>query len=315
MRSMGEKAMAQMPSQPQLSYPRLMVETYLDLVDSRRRYVQRVKSYERLGTAWPGPTSIIDVFDNLIKMVRAEVEAWVKSQPVYDAWMRDIKGLGPINAAQLITMAHYSRFPNPSKLWKYCGLAPVDGRIPKKRRGQKGVKFKLKAVVCYKIGWMGFIYKNSVYRLLYDQFYQSYKTRVYEDNPLNRLGDVLAEPYGRYKAGTVLDQRKAMWLIDHGVTRVKVVPKPAHAMKMALIKMVKIFLCHYWLVGRWLDGLDITTPWIIQYGGHGDIYPPMVDKPEPMVWPNFWEIKDALEEELGRKLSIVVPKGVRVKEE
>ena len=307
--------MAEEKCPPVPSYPRLMTETYLDLVESRKRYVQRIKSYERLGATWPGPRSIIDIFDNLIKTVKAEITKWVEQQPVYSGWMCDIKGIGPINAAQLITMAHYSRFPNPSKLWKYCGLAPVDGRIPKKRRGQKGVSFRLKAVVCYKIGWMGFIFKNSVYRSLFDDFSTSYKTRIYEDNPLNRVGDVLAEDYGKYKAGTVLDTQKASWLVKHGYERVKIKLKPVHAVKMALIKMVKIFLCHYWLVGRWLDGLPITSPWIIKYGGHGDIYPPMIDKPEPMVWPGWWEIQEALEEQLGRKLSVVVPKGVKVKEE
>ena len=299
---------------PRLSYIRLLCETYDDLVQDKTRFVLRVKAYERMGTSWPGPKGLPGLFDELIKSVRAEIEGWVKEQPIWTEWLSRVKGVGAVATAMLLAKLHYSRFPNPSKLWKYVGLAPVNGRLPKKRRGERGFPTKLKALVCYKVGWMGFVvHKPNAYYYLFERFRDDYGKRVYVDSPLNRVGDVLAEDCGRYEAGTVLDTRKARWLVEHGYERVRIKLKPRHAMMMALVKMVKIFLTHYWLVGRYLDGLDIRTPWIIEHGGHGTIYPPMVDRPEPMVWPVWWEIQEVLEEQVGRKLDVAVPAGVLVR--
>ena len=50
--------------------------------------------------------------------------------------------------------------------------------------------------------------------------------------------------------------------------------KPGHPDAMARRKAVKIFLSHYWLEYRKLEGLPISKPWVIAHGGHVDLIKP-----------------------------------------
>jgi hypothetical protein len=51
---------------------------------------------------------------------------------------------------------------------------------------------------------------------------------------------------------------------------------PAHIKTRAARQVVKIFLTHYWEVGRKIEGLPVPNLWITEFGGHGHkIEPPL----------------------------------------
>lgn len=87
--------------------------------------------------------------DQLIKAAKDEL----KYHPVWP-WLSEIKGMGPALAAQLLGyIQDIRRFPNPSKLWKFCGLGVKNSRnasavvqdilITAKRAGEEGNRIKI----------------------------------------------------------------------------------------------------------------------------------------------------------------------------
>jgi len=161
--------------------------------------------------------------------------------------------------------------------------------------------------------WMGWMMKKKykpVYYDIFEHYYNKYNGDIREKRPHLLIGDPLAEDYGPFEKGTTLNKEIADMLVKMGYDTVKIAIRPAHAINMAIVKTAKIFLYHYWCVGRFLDGLDITSPWIHKYRGHEEIVPPMIDDPERKVWPRWWEIRRKLEEIVGRPLREWIPEGV-----
>ena len=48
----------------------------------------------------------------------------------------------------------------------------------------------------------------------------------------------------------------------------------AHCHQAAMRKMIKLFLQHYWVVARTLEGLPVTMPYVHDKLGHAHYYPP-----------------------------------------
>jgi hypothetical protein len=69
--------------------------------------------------------------DNSIKRL-------VKHEPMWTGFLEGVKGCGPIIGGRLIgEIGDITRFPNPSKLWAYCGLHVKNGRAAKRVKGEK----------------------------------------------------------------------------------------------------------------------------------------------------------------------------------
>jgi len=72
---------------------------------------------------------MIEQLKQMEKTLVKEAKQYLKHYPVWNTWLKHIKGLGPTLAAQLLGMIEdIRRFDNPSKLWKYCGLAVSNSR-------------------------------------------------------------------------------------------------------------------------------------------------------------------------------------------
>lgn len=96
----------------------------------------------------------------------AEIGEAVKEYPIYE-YLRRVRGVGPMLAAQLIAMIDIGRANTVSALWRYAGYAVIDGERERPTKGEKlHYNARLKKV-CYLLG-MSFLKTNSPYRAVYD---------------------------------------------------------------------------------------------------------------------------------------------------
>jgi len=97
------------------------------------------------------------------KELAKRLDAWSRHHPIRIHFLSKVKGVGPILASGIIAwLSPISRFPNVSKLWAYCGLAPGQER----RKGKKlNYNPKLKTLL-WKV-WNQFIKCKSFGRKLY----------------------------------------------------------------------------------------------------------------------------------------------------
>lgn len=170
-------------------------------------------------------------------------------------WVTSIKGLGQggMAACLLAQIDDIGLFDNISKLWRFAGLAVIDGHAERNVPGEKSHKNNTLRAVCFLIGDQFIKQQTSPY---VDVYYE-YKARLREQHPekIVRL-DKNGKP-ARNSDGKII--------YDYS---------DGHLHNMAMRKMVKIFLQHVWLKWREYEGLPITKPYAHDILGHSDLIPP-----------------------------------------
>lgn len=160
---------------------------------------------------------------------------FIEQEPIYDTWLKNIKGISTLNTANLLQYFGYcEKAKHCSSLWKYAGLHVVDGHSPKKEKGQDlDWNPKLRTLM-YRIGDSFIKQRTPGYRDIYDR----------EKAIQLKLGG-----YNREKNKmTNTEEPKA--------------PKSLlHADLRARRKMVKMFLSHYYEHCRMLRGLPPEKPY------------------------------------------------------
>lgn len=230
---------------------------------------------------------LMDKQEGICKRV---VERRVHGHPLWEAWLSKVKGIGPCLAGGLLSWIDLTKCKHASSVWKYCGLHnvaekyvchkcakewPADGIAPdaaghyacpdckgqldaqgfaaRRRRGEK-LQWNPKAkTMCFKIG-DSFVKTGGAYRKIYDQFREHYE----------------AVPCKTVHTVELKDKTR------------KVVPCPAaHRHMMAKRATVKVFLSHYYTVGRRLLGLPVSLPYAFGMLGHdrASLIEPLQDKP------------------------------------
>lgn len=169
----------------------------------------------------------------------------VEQQPIWHAFLKDVKGCGPLMSSVIITEFDIRKAERISQFWSYAGLdvAP-DGRgrgrykehlrdveytdKDGKEATKKGITFNpfLKTKL---VGVLGscFLRTDGQYRKVYDD----YKHRI--------------ENHEKHK-----DKSKG------------------HRHNMAIRYMMKIFLQDLWLAWRELEGMEVTAPYHEAVLGH-----------------------------------------------
>lgn len=242
-----------------------LIDTFYDVQDVRIRTANRL----RLST----PGSVETTYPGSLKMIEKEIEREIQhrldEEPIYVEWLRKVKGIGPCLGGGLITnisitfqprdslqgftevqrrnalktkegkflvpvLRGIEAFPTVSKLWAYFGLDVRDGRAPRRKRGQKINWNPKMRVLAWKIG-KSFVRVGGFYRDLYLKFKDEYLQR---------------EDLRRGKG----------WR--------------GHVDAMARRKTVKLFLQHLWVLWRQMEGLPITSPYVIDKLGHKNYIPP-----------------------------------------
>lgn len=161
-----------------------------------------------------------------------DIKKTVEGEEIYE-YLRQIKGVGPLLSAKLISMIDPARANTASALWRYAGLGVVVGEdgVGRAERPVKGVKLpynaKLKSTMFLIVS--SFLKCNSPYRAIYD----AAKARYQRDRP--------------------------DWVKDR-----------IH--KAAMRKTAQVFLAHLHEVWRKLEGLEVRPLYVHEYMGHTHVH-------------------------------------------
>jgi hypothetical protein len=157
-----------------------------------------------------------------------------------------VTGLGEIGIAALRVYVDLEKASTPSALWKYAGLhTSANDRYNK---GEASGGNKTLRTVLYTVAESMMKNKKCAYRLIYDRVKQ-------------RLGASKKIIKSRNTQGKQVE-------VEWNKTM------PCHRHGAALRAIMKQLLADYWLVGREIMGLPLTTPYVQGVLGHTDISPP-----------------------------------------
>ena len=183
-------------------------------------------------------------------VIAGALKRWVESDdsPAEAKWAYDQIGIGPVLASGLSAHIDVTKANSISGVWKFAGLAPgYDRKV-------KGIKLPYNArlkTLCWKVGesWVKVSGKeNATYGRLYTEF--------------------KAEEIRRNEAGVYAEAAKrelAAKKFKDSVTKKRLLAgmlSDAHLHARAKRRAVKIFLSHYYVVGRKARGLSVRDPYV-----------------------------------------------------
>jgi hypothetical protein len=215
-----------------------------------------------------------------------------KSHPTYP-WTSKQKGCGLEAAAKVIGLIEgvtfkstgrsgIEAFDTPSRLRRFAGLAPVDGRAEKIAKGQKGLHYNPELRMML---WRLLTSLMRARGVWYDKYVENDN---YYMERLKRDGfKVIPTPAGRFcpTCGEEKDVPKTTRNCPQcgerlmGKNEVPGVVFRGHVVNMAKRRTIRFWLDCLYLVWRAKLNLPTRSPYIIQYGGHHLIDPwSMTDK-------------------------------------
>jgi len=229
----------------------LVVRQFYDIQDLRMSMSNRLKAYERLGYHTEHASEVYDKMQEFESYIGDVASKMVKDEPIFNAWLKHVKGIGPILSAAIITrISSIDRFESISALWAYAGMHVVNGRAPERARGQSANwDPKLKTLIAYRIPLQFIKASRSFGRKLYDQYKEFYEQVHDERCP------VWSHPNAKVnRTGTKATMK------NKGCSR------KGHIHNMATRKVGKMFLSCLWLAWRELENLPITEPYAAKLG-------------------------------------------------
>jgi len=188
--------------------------------------------------------------------------AEVKGVPVWESYLKNVKGIGPCMAAGLISMLDPRKAEHASSFWRYFGMdVREDGRSPHRKKGEKQNWNPHGRVLSWKIG-MQFLKAQSPYCTVY----YAEKERLEAKGAVN---DGCAFPLQREEC-----KARMSGAAGRLGREAKKPPCKEHAHRAASRKMVKLFLSHLWAEWRKLEGLPVSTPYALGKLGHNGYIAP-----------------------------------------
>ena len=192
----------------------------------------------------------------LEKEMEKNINPLIHKHPLWVHFLRDVKGVGEMMAAVIVTQFDIDRAETVSKMWQFSGMNPgqVRGKVWKKKAGDRllvatdamirGDK-KTKGYVC---PFNSFL-KAKMLGVLGSSFLKAASPyRTYYDNYKHRLE---SEDWGT-ESKNPTDKKR---------------PKAGHQHKAANRYMVKMFLCDLYVAWRTLEGLPVRPPYAEEYLG------------------------------------------------
>ena len=120
-------------------------------------------------------------FDELEKEADKDIAEMVKDIPIVQE-LTELKGIGPLLAAKLVSMIDIQKADTVSALWRFAGYAVIDGQREKPVKGERlHYNIRLKTT-CYLVG-VSFLRCGSPYRKVYDDakaYYEANRARLDE---------------------------------------------------------------------------------------------------------------------------------------
>lgn len=227
-----------------LSDLKLVTRLYYESQESRKRIANRVKAYGDLDIPVPMADSALDDCSALEDKFQRYVVQMLKHNGFYNAWLKHIKGIGPMLGASLIAeIGEIGRFRHVRSLWHYAGLHVVDGKATKKKRGQKSTWNGRLRTTAWKCASQFVTTRGSFGRRLYDD-HKAEEVAKNEAKPDRPKGTHPNTDYKAYAAAVARGERLIPLYIDNRARR----------------RVAKDLLRCLWAKWRKLEGLPVTEP-------------------------------------------------------
>jgi len=180
---------------------------------------------------------------------------FVNNEPIYTEFLQHVKGISGVLSANLIKYFGYcEKAPHISSLWKYSGLAVVDGEAPKLRHGKK-IDFNPKCrTLAWKIGDSFIKQRTPIYRKIYDAEKKRQLYLLEKQPPKKSKPESASEPSKTRKPSFKSEPPS-----QSNPSRISVPKNKMHVELRARRKMVKIFLANYWQASKELSQSVIET--------------------------------------------------------
>jgi hypothetical protein len=140
-------------------------------IQKMRIQVQNRLTAAEQGRSTPAPAVMIEIvqqFELMEKQLIKTAKGYLKYHPAWP-WLKQVRGLGEGLGMKLLGLiGDVSRFETESKLFRFAGLAVIDGQAERPRKGEKIHYNKRLKTTLYLIGEC-FIKSNSPYRRIYDE--------------------------------------------------------------------------------------------------------------------------------------------------
>jgi len=244
-----------------------------ELVDIRKAHLNRISAIKagkslmdlELEETFIKETNLDQLIKNAKKIM---INYGTTMGPIWD-WVASIKGIGEggLNAQLLAQIDDIGKFATVSKLWRFAGMAVINGKRESNAYGKKANKNDRLHSICSQIAQQ-FIWNQTP---LYIDIYYAEKKRQEELHPdricitcTDELGYEIPLEECKKKEGVCPKVDHKMW------------HNPGHWDARAKRKMMKMFLSHLWAKWRGLDGLPVTDPYPKAILGHDN----MIEPPE-----------------------------------
>lgn len=237
---------------------RFLVDAYYMMQEDRKRAHNQIRA---LGEA-AEPNSVIQWLADQSQMLENQIKRALDQYTnfhVMGAWMRQVKGMGPVLSAGLLAHIDITKAPTVGHIWCYAGLDPTS----KWDKGQKRPWNATLKTICWKVG-QSFMKLSNDEQCFYGRIYKERKAYEIERNLkggnaetaklwLDKVGKT-TEAYAHYASGKL---------------------PPSQIDGRARRYAVKLFLSH--LHGQWYQthyGKPAPLPYPIAILGHAHMIEP-----------------------------------------
>ncbi len=197
-----------------------------------------------------------DVFE-LEQIIEKLLKKYVHDQPLWDVFLKDVKGCGETMAAVILSEIDIHKAETVSKIWQYSGLNPgmVRGKTAKGKGEERKITIKDDLIRGDK--------KTKGFLSPFNAFLKAKMVGV--------LAGCMIKSQSEYALIYYYPYRQRLESKDWGETSKnptdKDRPKAGHQDKAAKRYMIKMFLKDLYVAWRTLEGLDVRPPYAEEYLG------------------------------------------------
>lgn len=233
---------------------RFLVDSYYTAQSNRIRYDNQVRSMTKDGE----PNLVLSYLSlqatKQEDIIKKALDAYTIDHPV-GAWLRTIRGIGPVTAAGLLAHIDISKAHTAGAIWKFAG---IDGSTSWEKGQKRPWNADLKTL-CYKIG-ESFVKTSNKDDSVYGKMYKERKIRETEMNERGDFRESALRELNSKNYGRETSTRK---YLENGKLC------PAHIHARARRYAVKMFLSHlHEVMYTTILGMKPPVPFAIAHLNH-----------------------------------------------
>jgi len=260
-----------MPNKNNIAYLNYLIRTYKSLTDMVASTKNRLQSlpgdhpvkFDRILHGEEKEEGLETIKGRISRLIGKELPNW----QVYDQWLKNIPGIGPVTAAELIMLYYYKYIP----VCKACVsvLEKQTGTYwcPECEESVKG-----QGNLDYLLAEKDFPNISKWWAYMGRDIQDGAMRKRAKGTPSNwsaagrKLGFMIGESFNKQKPdhlykSILLSQKKKYEKSQPDISK-------GWRHNKAKNNTVKLFLAHFWTVARTLDGKEVTAPYSMTIMGH-----------------------------------------------